>query len=305
MGSQWPGMGTSLMKLPTFAEAIQKCHAALEPKGVDLINILTNPDPSTFDSILNSFVGIAAVQIGLVDVLRALGITPDGIVGHSVGELGCAYADGCFTAEQMILSAHARGRASIETELVRGKMAAVGMGYDEIKNMIPSSIEVACHNAGDSCTLSGPDKDVEEFVGQLKAKGVFAKLVNVGNIAYHSRYIRPAAPALLKYLEEVIPTPKPRSATWISSSLPKSQWDSPVAKNSSAEYHTNNLLSPVLFHEAAKEIPADAIVIEIAPHGLLQAILKRSHSSCVNIPLTNKSSKEGLEYLLQSIGRYE
>lgn len=51
---------------------------------------------------------------------------PDNIVGHSVGELGCAYADGCFTAEQMILAAYARGKASIEVELVQGMMAAVG-----------------------------------------------------------------------------------------------------------------------------------------------------------------------------------
>lgn len=67
------------------------------------------------------------VQIGLVDVLKELGLVPDGVIGHSVGELGCAYADGCLTAEQMILSAYARGKASIETPLIPGMMAAVGM----------------------------------------------------------------------------------------------------------------------------------------------------------------------------------
>lgn len=58
--------------------------------------------------------------------MKAVGITPDGIIGHSVGELGCAYADGCFSAEQMVLCAYARGRASIEADLISGKMAAVG-----------------------------------------------------------------------------------------------------------------------------------------------------------------------------------
>ena len=71
-------------------------------------------------------------QIGLVDVLRAVGIEPDGIVGHSVGELGCAYVDGCFTAEQMVLAAYYRGRASLETELVKGLMATVGKFADVI-----------------------------------------------------------------------------------------------------------------------------------------------------------------------------
>ncbi|KAG5679908.1 hypothetical protein PVAND_009444 [Polypedilum vanderplanki] len=34
----------------------------------------------------------------------------------SFGELGCAYADNCSTAEEMILSAYSRGMASIETQ---------------------------------------------------------------------------------------------------------------------------------------------------------------------------------------------
>lgn len=46
-------------------------------------------------------------------------------------------------------------------------------------------------------------KDVEKFVAELHSKGIFAKAVNVGNIAYHSRYIQPAGPLLLKYLREV------------------------------------------------------------------------------------------------------
>lgn len=65
-------------------------------------------------------------QVGLVDILRAVGIEADGIVGHSVGELGCSFMDGCFTAEQMVLAAYYRGRASLETKLIKGLMAAVG-----------------------------------------------------------------------------------------------------------------------------------------------------------------------------------
>jgi fatty acid synthase len=65
-----------------------------------------------------------------VDILKAVGIEPDGVVGHSVGELGCAYVDGCFTAEQMVLAAYYRGRASLETDLMKGLMAAVGKFTD-------------------------------------------------------------------------------------------------------------------------------------------------------------------------------
>ena len=64
----------------------------------------------------------------MVDLLTSLGIVPDGIVGHSVGEIGCAYADGAMTAEQTVLAAYWRGRCVQEANLPRGGMAAVG-GY--------------------------------------------------------------------------------------------------------------------------------------------------------------------------------
>jgi len=63
MGSQWQGMGTDLMKLPVFADAINKCDIILKTRGIDIKNILTSQNPQLFDNILNSFVGIAAVQV--------------------------------------------------------------------------------------------------------------------------------------------------------------------------------------------------------------------------------------------------
>ena len=55
-----------------------------------------------------------------------MGIRPDGIVGHSVGELGCAYADGSLTAEETVLAAYYRGKCIKEAKLPAGGMAAVG-----------------------------------------------------------------------------------------------------------------------------------------------------------------------------------
>ncbi|OWR55047.1 fatty acid synthase [Danaus plexippus] len=304
MGSQWAGMATQLMRIPVFAAAINKCHKALEPKGVNLIKTITDPDPSIYDNILNSFIGIAAVQIGLTDVLKAVGIEPDFIIGHSVGELGCAYADGCFTAEQMILSAYSRGLASIETPFIKGSMAAVGLGYAQIKSIIPPEIEVACHNGPDSSTISGPAEIMKSFVAKLVAQGVFAKEVPCSNIAYHSKYIADAGPKLLQYLREVIPQPKSRSERWVSTSVPQMLWKDPRATLSSAEYHTNNLLSPVLFEETARLIPGNAITIEIAPHGLLQAILRRSlKKDVLNIPLTEKKHADNVQYFLTALGK--
>lgn len=51
------------------------------------------------------------------------------MLGHSVGENGCAYADGCVTLEQAVLISYSRGTASNTTKLEKGMMAAVGKGF--------------------------------------------------------------------------------------------------------------------------------------------------------------------------------
>ncbi|KAJ8680788.1 hypothetical protein QAD02_016575 [Eretmocerus hayati] len=304
MGSQWAGMGEALLQLPVFEAAIRKCDAVLKPRGYDIFKVITDKDPKMFDLIINSFIGIAAIQIGLTDVLKSLGLEPDYIIGHSVGELGCAYADGCFTAEQMILAALSRGLASVETKLDRGSMAAVGLGYEDVHPLCPPDIDVACHNGPESSTISGPAESMKAFVASLSARGIFAREVNCSNIAYHSRYIAPAGPNLMRRLQEVIPDPKPRSSKWVSSSVPRREWNTMKARLSSAEYHTNNLLSAVLFDETARQIPANAVCIEIAPHGLLQAIVKRSlPKTVINIALTRRDHPNNLEVLLAGIGQ--
>jgi fatty acid synthase len=78
-----------------------------------------------------------------------------------------------------------------------------GLGYKEVKDVLPPEIDEACHNSEHNCTISGPVEPVKKFVAQLKEQGVFARVVNVANIAYHSRYIQPAAPTLFKYLHKV------------------------------------------------------------------------------------------------------
>lgn len=334
MGSQWTGMGKSLMQIDIFRETMHQCHEILKPYGLDLLSIVTSTDESTFDNIVNSFVGIAAIQIALVDVLRALQMPFDYCIGHSVGELGkiihyycfqtvyrcqfvffsldectkqchigCAYADGTLTAKQMLLAAYARGVVSVETKCVVGAMAAVGISYDELKDMVPEGIEVACHNSSNSSTISGTKESIGKFVDELKAKKIFAKEVACSNIPYHSKYIAAMGPKLCAQLKEFIPEPKRRTEKWISSSIPKEEWSQEKSQFSSAEYHTNNLLSPVLFEEASKHLPEDAITIEIAPHGLLQAIIKKCWPKGVHVPLTHRGNKENAIFFLASIGK--
>ena len=66
------------------------------------------------------------LKIALIDILMALNIVPEGIVGHSTGEISCAYADGCLTREQALLAAYWRGYCVRAADIPDGAMAAVG-----------------------------------------------------------------------------------------------------------------------------------------------------------------------------------
>uniref|UniRef100_A0A8B9MNS5 Fatty acid synthase n=1 Tax=Accipiter nisus TaxID=211598 RepID=A0A8B9MNS5_9AVES len=304
MGTQWKGMGLSLMKLDLFRQSVLRSDEALKNTGLKVSDLLLQADENTFDDIVQAFVGLAAVQIAQIDMLKAAGLQPDGILGHSVGELACGYADNSLSHEEAILAAYWRGRCVKEAKLPPGGMAAVGLTWEECKQCCPPNVVPACHNSEDTVTVSGPLDSVNEFVAKLKKDGVFAKEVRSAGVAFHSYYMASIAPVLLSALKKVIPDPKPRSARWISTSIPESQWQSDLARTSSAEYHVNNLVSPVLFHEGLKHIPENAVVVEIAPHALLQAILKRAlKPTCTILPLMKKEHKNNLEFFLTQTGK--
>ncbi|TMW54903.1 hypothetical protein DOY81_000136, partial [Sarcophaga bullata] len=304
MGSQWASMAKDLMQFEVFAKTIHRCAEALRPEGVDLVEVLTRSTDKSFDNILNSFISIAAMQVALTDLLTSLNIKPDGILGHSVGELGCAYADGCFTPEQTVLASYWRGKSIQDTKLPPGKMAAIGLEWDEAHKRMPADCFPVCHNSADNCTISGPESSIDALVAQLSSEGVFAKAVNSSGYAFHSKYIADAGPKLRKSLEKIIPNAKNRTSRWISTSIPEAAWGTPVAKQSSAAYHVNNLLSPVLFYEGLQHIPKNAIAIEIAPTGLLQAILKRALGpEATNVSLVKRGHENNVEFLLTNIGK--
>ena len=68
-------MGHKLMQLPIFRESICNSTKALREIGatVDLEKLILESDEKTYSSTLNSFIGMAAIQVALVDCLRAVG----------------------------------------------------------------------------------------------------------------------------------------------------------------------------------------------------------------------------------------
>lgn len=203
-----------------------------------------------------------------------------------------------------MLLGYARGYGTLRLKGPPGAMAAVGLSKQEVSKLLPENVYVACINGNNSVTITGLQESIEKFVASLQQKGIFARSVATAGYAFHSKYIEDAAPHLRDFAAKVIPDPKRRSSKWISSSCEKSNWDDPLALYNSADYHRNNFRNPVLFDQVLAHIPKDAIIVEIAPHGLLTSLLKREMGSDVTcLSLANKNSKDNLQFMFSNIGQ--
>lgn len=79
----------------------------------------------------------------------------------------------------------------------------LGLSWEETIRRKPDDIVAACHNSGDSVTISGPPESIAKFVKKLQAENIFAKEVKSSGFAFHSKYIADAGPKLRKHLERV------------------------------------------------------------------------------------------------------
>ena len=156
LGGQWPAMAKALMPIDIFANKIEECHQILKPFGIDLKYLLLSEDKNSISTMTNKFVATTAIQIALFDVLHKLDIIADGIIGHSFGEIACAYADGCLTTEEALLTTYFRGEVTeSDKKIPKGIMAVVGVSWSEAKTLCPPGVFIACDNSNDTVVVSG------------------------------------------------------------------------------------------------------------------------------------------------------
>jgi hybrid polyketide synthase/nonribosomal peptide synthetase ACE1 len=205
-GAQWPRMGAQLVESSPFAASrIAELDAVLQ--GLDDVSsrpawtlrdqLLARADRSRLAEAELSQPVCTAVQILLVDILRAAGISFAAVVGHSSGEIGAAYASGLVSARDAILIAYFRGMhaklaSSPRQHGPRGAMIAVGTSVDDARALCEEGfagrVQVAAVNSSSSVTLSGDEDAIDEAERILKAQGTFARKLKV-DTAYHSAHM--------------------------------------------------------------------------------------------------------------------
>ena len=144
------------MSIDIFADKIEECHQILCEFDIDLKYLLLSEDKNTMNTMTNKFCATTALQIAMIDVLHKLEITADGIIGHSFGEIACAYADGCLDTREALLVTYIRGQVTeSDPNIPKGLMAVVGLSWDETYKMCPKGVDVVCNNADNTVVVSG------------------------------------------------------------------------------------------------------------------------------------------------------
>ncbi|KAK1985263.1 hypothetical protein LZ30DRAFT_650197 [Colletotrichum cereale] len=238
-----------------------------------------------------------AVQIALVDTLRAAGVEFAAVVGHSSGELAAAYAAGCISAADAIRMAYYRGRYSklgrsphVDDEGKNGKgaMLAASLSWSDAEQLCSDEklgfngrVCVAANNAPKSVTLSGDLDKIREMQSLLQERNIACQMLRVDK-AYHSSHMEVAGNAYREALSRCpldsrkTLIPRGSQCIWVSSVY--TDWE-PITHDvipesvQTAQYWVDNMLSPVRFRDALEKTPgleSITVGIEVGPHPALR-----------------------------------
>jgi phthiocerol/phenolphthiocerol synthesis type-I polyketide synthase D len=261
-GSQWAGMGRQLLAdEPAFAKAV----AELEPTfvaevGFSLQQTLLNGDEVVgIDRIQPVLVGM---QLALTELWRSYGVTPDAVIGHSMGEVSAAVVAGALTPEQglRVIATRSRLMARLSGQ---GAMALLELDADAAEALIAAYPEVtlAVHASPRQSVIAGPPESVDAVISAVAAQNRLARRIEV-DVASHHPIIDPILPELRSALADL--TPQPPSIPIITTTYEDSR------SVMDADYWAANLRNPVRFHQAVTAAGAGHhAFVEISPHPVL------------------------------------
>ena len=261
-GAQWATMGRELILASCFAESIiddlEKSLADLPdaPEWSLKAEILAAKEKSRVNEGVISQPLCTAIQIMVVRVLRQAGIDFSAVVGHSSGEIACAYVSGFLSARDAIRIAFYRGKY---TPLAKGgAMIACGTDMQDAIDLcslpkLRGKASLAASNSSSSVTISGDADAIDLVEIVMKDEGRFARKLKV-DTAYHSSHMAICSEPYLTSLEKCdvqVHEPPPGACPWYTSVREHNERITmSMASSLMKDYWLDNMLRPVLFSQA-------------------------------------------------------
>nr|APD71702.1 type I polyketide synthase 8 [Streptomyces sp.] len=302
-GSLRPGVGRAAHELlPRFREVFEEAaDLAGRRFGVEL-NTLLDPDADarwTTDTE-HQQLGLFVLGYALAQQFQAWGMTPDAMLGHSLGEYVAATCAGVWQLPDALALIRERGRAMRAT--APGRMLALPLPRDEVAALLRAEPSLSwAVDTTDHAVLSGEAERIEALHESLRERGIDGRLLATER-AFHSPLMEPAVEPLRQAVAAIdAQAPGHRYVSNLTGDWMRAE------RVGDPDYWADQLRGTVRLTEGYGTLLADGcdVFVELGPGASLSRGLRRHarwDPALLSLPLLGHSPEQERGTLLQALG---
>ncbi len=260
---------------PVFREALLRCDVAARRTGVSIIEALED-DALATTSMAQPV--LFALEHGLAELWRSLGVVPYAVMGHSLGEYAAACVAGVLEMEDAMRIVVERGRWT-QALAPGGAMLAVNAAETDVSRLLHSrGLTIAAINAPDQLVLSGDADSLTDAAAELAAAAIETSPLRVAHAFHHPRMNPIVDPLRDAFRQVTLRAPSIPLISNVSGAVAG-------AEVVDSEYWGKHTLMPVRFMDGVRALATLGcdVFMEIGPAPVLLPLAARSLSADADV----------------------
>lgn len=298
-GAQRFGMGAGLhAENLAFRVALDEMAELLRAEGVPDVRADMFGDETRRSLIDRTDVtqpALFAYQYALTAALRAAGVVPAIVLGHSLGAFAAATAAGALTPEDAARIVARRG-SLVQARAGEGAMVAVMGDRAEVEDLVSAvdSATLAVVNGDSAFTIAVPVADVETLLAAAKSRELATRRLP-STRAFHSAMMEPVIDA---FGATATGGAAPTDAVFVSDTTGER-----VSSPLDAPYWVRHLREPVQFARAVKTALAEGagVFVEIGPGATLTGLLRSAGATVASASSSEVSDASTVAELIARV----